>query len=104
MLTQLLNFSSSNEPEKVICFNRHNNNENSIKNFLTQFILQFVEKYSFYIMWLYALGFVTCKVSVDVSLFHSKLLHAKLSLFVFGSIFAELDWQLISICSCFIRD
>ena len=54
------------------------------------------------IMWLYALRFVTCKVSVDAfSLYCFKLLFAKLSLFVFG---AELHWQFDSICSCFIRD
>ena len=66
---------------------------------LTQYISQFFE------MWLYALRFNTCKVSVDAfSLLYSKLLHAKLSLFVFGATFAEWHWQVISICSCFIRD
>ena len=58
--------------------------------------------HNLYIMWLYALQFVTCKASVDAfSLFNSKLLIAKLSLFVFG---AESHWQFVSICSCFIRD
>ena len=57
-------------------------------------------------MWFYALRFVTCKVSVDAfSLLYSKLLLAKLSLFVFGgATFADLHWQFISICSCFIPD
>ena len=37
-------------------------------------------------MWLYALRFVTCNVSVDAfSLLYSKLLIAKLSLFVCGA-------------------
>ena len=41
-------------------------------------------------MWLYALWFVTCKVSVDAfSLLYSKLFLAKLSVFVFGATFAE---------------
>ena len=54
-------------------------------------------------MWLYAIRFVTFKVSVNAfSLLYSKLLHAKLSLFVFGAPFAELHWQVINICSCFI--
>ena len=53
-----------------------------------------------YIMWLYALQFVTCKVSVDAF----SLLYSKLSLFVFGTTVAESYWQFISICSRFIRD
>ena len=58
--------------------------------------------HNLYILWLYALRFVTYKGSVDAfSLLYSKLLLAKLSLFVFG---AEWHWQFISICSCFIRD
>ena len=61
--------------------------------------------HNLHIMWLYALRFVTCKVSVDAfSLLYSKLLLAKLSLFVFGATFADWQWQFISICSCFIRD
>ena len=56
-------------------------------------------------MLLYALRFVISKLSVDAfSLLYSKLLHAKLSLFVFGAHFAESLWQVISIFSCFIRD
>ena len=56
--------------------------------------------HSSYIMWLYAVRFVTCNVCVDVfSLSHSKLLLAKLYLFVFGATGAELHWQFISICS-----
>ena len=35
-----------------------------IRNFLTQYISQFFEMHSLYIMWLCALRFVTCKVSV----------------------------------------
>ena len=58
-----------------------------------------------YIKWLYALRFVTCKVSVDAFSFsYSKLLLAKLCLFAFGATFAEWHWQFISIRSCFIRD
>ena len=56
-------------------------------------------------MWLFALRFVTCKVRVVASVcLYSKLLLAKLCLFVFGAIFAEKHWQFISICSCFNRD
>ena len=41
-------------------------------------------------MRLYALRFVTCKVSVDAfSLIYFKFLLAKLSLFVFAATFAE---------------
>ena len=48
-----------------------------------------------------ALRFVTCNISVDaLSLLYSK----NLCLFVFVAIFAEWNWQFISICSCFIRD
>ena len=58
--------------------------------------------YNLYIMRLYVLRFVTCKVSVDaVSLLYSKLLIAKSSIFVFG---VESHWQFVSICNCFIRD
>ena len=61
--------------------------------------------HSLYIMWFYALRFATCKVSLNAySLVYYKLLLAKLSLFVFGATFAELLWQFISICSCFMRD
>ena len=61
--------------------------------------------HNLYIMWLYALRFVTCKVSVDaLSLLYFKLLLAKLCLFVFGAYFAERHWQFISICSCCICD
>ena len=43
----------------------------------------------------------TCKVSVDAfSLLFSKLLLAKLCLFVFGAKFAAWHWQFISIRSC----
>ena len=46
--------------------------------------------HNLYIMWLYALRFVTCKVSVDdFSLLYSKLLLAQLSLFVYGANFTE---------------
>ena len=49
--------------------------------------------------------FVTCNESVDAFIFlNSKLLIAKSSLFVFGATYAELHWQFVSICSCFIRD
>ena len=37
-------------------------------------------------------------------LLYSNILLAKLSLFVFGALFAEWQCQFISICSCFIRD
>ena len=58
-----------------------------------------------YIMWLYVFRFVACKVSVGAfSLLYSKLLLAKLCLFVFGATFAESHSNLISIGSCFIRD
>ena len=53
-----------------------------------------------YIMWLYALRFVTCKVCVDAfSLLYSKLLLANLYLFVFSATVVELHSQFISICS-----
>ena len=56
------------------------------RNFLTQYISQFFELHNLYIMWLSALRFVSGKVSVDAfSLLYSKLLMAKLSLFVFGA-------------------
>ena len=56
--------------------------------------------HNLYIMWLYALQYVTCKVSVDAfSLLYSNLLFAKLGLFVFG---AESHWQFVCICSCYI--
>ena len=65
----------------AICFKQHNNIENSIAE--TQYISQLFEMHNLLIMWRYALRFVTCKVSVDAfSLFYSKLLSAKLSLFV----------------------
>ena len=54
------------------------------QNFFIQYVSKFFEIHNLYIMWLYALQFVTCKVSVDAfSLLYSKLLIAKLSLFVF---------------------
>ena len=40
----------------------------------------------------------------NFSLLYSKLIHAKLSLFVFGATFAEWYWQVISLSSCFICD
>ena len=47
-------------------------------------------------MWLYALRFVTFKVSIDAfSLLYSKLILAKLSLFVFGATFADSHCNLI---------
>ena len=40
-------------------------------------------------MWLYAVPFVSCKFNVDAfSLLYSKLLRAKLCVFVFGANFA----------------
>ena len=61
--------------------------------------------HSLYILWFYSLQFVINKVIVDAfSLLSSKFLLAKLSLFVYGAIFAELHWQFISICSCFTDD
>ena len=58
--------------------------------------------HNLFIMWLYALRFVACKFSVDgFSLSYSKLLIAKLSLFVFD---AESHWQFVGIGNCFIRD
>ena len=47
--------------------------------------------HNLYIIWRYDFRFVACKVSVDVfSLLYSKLLLAKLCLFVFDATFAEL--------------
>ena len=61
--------------------------------------------HNLYIMLLYALQFASRKFSVDAfSLLYSQLLLKKLSLLVFGATFAEMHWQFISICSCFIRD
>ena len=34
---------------------------------------------------------------------YSKLLLAKLCLFVFGATFAASNWKFVSICSCFIK-
>ena len=57
--------------------------------------------HNLYILWLYALQFLTCKVGMDAfSLLYSKLLLAKLSLFVFGITFAELLGQFIRISNC----
>ena len=47
----------------------NNNNENSISEiskYSNQYISQFFELLYLYIIWLYALRFVACKVSVDV--------------------------------------
>ena len=72
--------------------------------FLTQDILQFFKMHNLYIMWLYALQFVACEVIVDAfNWLYSKLLPAKLCLFVFGATFVESHWQFFSVCS-FIRD
>ena len=58
--------------------------------------------HNLYVMWFYALQFVTYKVSVNAfSLLYSKLLIVKLSLFVFG---VESHWRFVSRCSCFISD
>ena len=55
-------------------------------------------------MWFYVFRFFSCKVSVNAfSFLYSKLLRARLRLFVFSATFAEWHWQFISICSCFIR-
>ena len=49
------------------------------------------------IMWLYALRLVKCKVSVDgFSLLYSKLLHANLNLFVFGSLLLNSIGKLLA--------
>ena len=51
--------------------------------------------HNLYTMWLYAFEFITGKVRVDAfSLLYSKLLHAKLCLFVFGATFAASHWRL----------
>ena len=85
-----MHFYLSNEPKKVICFNPQQSWKLNFKKFLSQFILHFVEMHNFYIMWLYALRFVTYKISVDAfSVLLSKLLIAKLSLFAFGATFVE---------------
>ena len=56
------------------------------RNFLTQYILQFFEMRNLYIMWPYVLRFILCKIIVDAfSWLYSKLLMAKLSVFVFGA-------------------
>ena len=58
--------------------------------------------HNLYVMWLYALRFVSCNVCVNAFIFlYSKIFIAKLSLFVIG---AESHWQFISMCSCFVRD
>ena len=73
---------SSSETKKPICFKQQQS-----------FISLIFEMHDFYITWLYALRFVTCKVSVDVfSLLYSKLLLAKLCLLLFGATFADLHW------------
>ena len=60
--------------------------------------MQFFEMHNLYIMWLYALRIAASKVSVDAFvLLYSKLLHAKLSLFVFDALFAELHWHVIKV-------
>ena len=51
-----------------------------------------------YIVWFYALRFVTCKVSVFAfSLLYFKLSLAKLSLFVFGALFVTSVCRLLSL-------
>ena len=88
-------FDSSNEPKEAICFKQHHNKKNLISEiFLVNIARNFFETHNLNIMWLYALQAVTCKVSVDgFSLLYSKLLIAKLSLFIFG---AESHWQLLA--------
>ena len=78
----------------------------SIENIENSMYLAYIfEMHNLYIMWLYPLRFVTCKDSLDTfNLLYSKLLHAKLSLFVFVATFAESHWQVISVYSCFICD
>ena len=49
-------------------------------------------------------GLLHAKLVWMPSVFYSKLLLAKLSLFVFGASFAKSHWQFISTCSCFVRD
>ena len=50
--------------------------------------------HNLFIMGLYALRFVTCKVGVDAfSWLYSKLIIAKFSLFVFG---AESHWHFLA--------
>ena len=60
--------------------------------------------HNLYIMWLYALRFVTCKVSVDA--FSFLYFYTNLNLFVFGATFGELigDLLLVYVYMLFIRD
>ena len=75
------------------------------QKFSNSIYLAVFEMHNLYIMWLCALRFVTREVNMDASsLLYSNFLHAKTSLFVFGATIAESRWQVISICSCFIRD
>ena len=58
--------------------------------------------FDLFMMWLmfYAFECISCKASmITLILLDSKLLLAKLCLFVFAATFNALDWQLISICS-----
>ena len=87
--------------KKIICFQQHNNNENSNSEV---FYLNISGNFLKCIRWIYALRFVACKISVDVRLFYFKLLDAKVSPFAFRATFAEMNWQVHSICSCVIRD
>ena len=67
-------------------------------NFSNSIDLEIFEMHNLYMVWFYALRFVTCNFSLDAfSLLYSKLLLAKISLFVFGFSFAESHWQFTSI-------
>ena len=82
-----------NQPKEAICFKQHNNHKNSISEIFLINISQFLKC----IMWLNALRLVSCKFSVDAfSLLYSKLLLAKLCLFVFCATFAEWHGNLLA--------
>ena len=89
--------------KKIICFKNINNEKLDFRKFLIQYVSQFFDMRNLNIMWLYAVRFVTCKVSVDAFRLYSNLFLAKLSLFEFGVTFAEWHWQFICMFSCLIR-
>ena len=92
-----MHLNSSAEPKKAMCFKQHYNNEApnnlTLKQLISEVFIScsFLKMHNLYIIWLYALQFVTSKVSVDAfSLLYSKLLHAKLSVFVCSAILLSL--------------
>ena len=104
--TQFMHFSFIKWTEKAICFKQR---YNKIKSFSEIFQLNISHNISkilyLLIFWLYVFNFFKCKFNVEAfSLLYSKLLYAKLCLFVFDATFAASRWQFVSICSCFIRD